>query len=147
MCGVIICYCVMFSRSPKKFVSVSMIFVLVNFFCAWTSVDCSIKEERNRVRPISKYRCVVAKMLVRKESKAEYVIQYLFKANNKYVKENQTKVIRRPLSLIYFDRNNLYGKVMSPKLPVKEFYENYEGNSETGHFFDVEIKYTKKLKF
>ena len=60
--------------------------------------------------------------------------------------------------LMYLDSNNLYGWVMSQKLPVnefkwendisrfnEEFIKNYDEKSDVGYFLEVDIEYSKKL--
>ena len=80
------------------------------------------------------------------------------KANNKYMK-NYDKNIK--LSYIqYLDANNLYGWAVPQKLPVNDFkwvkqedlsqfngdfVKNYDENSNTGYFFEVDIDYLKEL--
>ena len=80
------------------------------------------------------------------------------KANNKYMK-NYNKNIESSY-IQYVDANNLYGWAMSQKLPVnnfkwvkqedlsqfnEDFIKNYDENSNTGYFFEVDIKYPKDL--
>ena len=78
------------------------------------------------------------------------------KANNKYMK-NYNKNIE-PSYLMYLDANNLYGSAMSQKLPVdgfkcendlsrfsEDFIKNYNENSDVGYFFEVDVKYPKKI--
>ena len=60
--------------------------------------------------------------------------------------------------LLYVDANNLYGRVMSQKLPVngfkwvedlsqfnEHFIKNYDENSDKRYILEVDIEYTKKL--
>ena len=65
--------------------------------------------------------------------------------------------------LMYLDANNLYGRVMSQKLPangfewVKElsacnsiefderFIKNYNENSDKGYFLEVDVEYPKNV--
>ena len=60
--------------------------------------------------------------------------------------------------LKYSDVNNLYGWVMSQKLPVKnvewiedtfqfkeDFIKNFNGESDEGYFLEVDIQYLEKL--
>ena len=80
------------------------------------------------------------------------------KANKKYMK-NYYKNIESSY-IQYLDANNLYGWAMSQKLPandfkwVKEedlsqfnedFIKNYDENSDTGYFLEVDIDYPKEL--
>ena len=59
---------------------------------------------------------------------------------------------------MYLDANNLYGWVMSQKLPInsfkwvknlskfnESFIKNYDENSDKGYFLEVDVKYPKKL--
>ena len=78
------------------------------------------------------------------------------KVNNKYMK-NYDKNIESSY-LEYLDANNLYGWVMSQKLPVngfkwvkmlskfdERFIKDYDENSNNGYFLEVDVKYQKKL--
>ena len=78
------------------------------------------------------------------------------KANNKYVK-NYNKNIE-PSYIMYLDANNLYGWAMSQKSPVddfkresdlsrfsEDFIKNYNEKSDVGYFFEVDVKYPKKI--
>ena len=78
------------------------------------------------------------------------------KANNKYMK-NYDKNIESPY-IEYLDANNLYGWVMSQKLPTnglrwvedlsqfnEDFIKKYDKNSDLGYFFEVDIDYPKEL--
>ena len=80
------------------------------------------------------------------------------KANNKYMK-NYNKNIESSY-IEYLDANNLYGWAMSQKLPVndfkwvkqedlsqfnEDFIKNYDENSNTGYFLEVDIDYPKEL--
>ena len=81
-------------------------------------------------------------------------IQRHAKANNKYMKnydENEESSY-----IQYLDANNLYGSVMSQKLPVngfkwvnneinEEFIKNYDENSGKGYILEVDVKYPRKL--
>ena len=78
------------------------------------------------------------------------------KANNKYMKIYDKNI---ELSyLMYLDANNLYVWAMSQKLPVngfkwvndlsrfnEDFIKNYNENSDTGYFLEVDVEYPKKL--
>ena len=78
------------------------------------------------------------------------------KANNKYMKNYNKEIISS--YLMYLDANNLYGWVMSQKLPVNgfrwveqlsrfnmRFIKNYNENSGIGYFLEVDINYSEKL--
>ena len=68
-----------------------------------------------------------------------------------YDKNEETSYIQ------YLDANNLYGWVMSQKLPVngfkwvenneinEEFIKNYNENNNKGYILKVDVKYPKKL--
>ena len=58
----------------------------------------------------------------------------------------------------YLDANNLYGWAMSQKLPIdgfkwvrklskfnENFIKKYDGNSDIGHFLEVDVEYPKEL--
>ena len=58
----------------------------------------------------------------------------------------------------YSDANNLYGWVMSQKLPVnaftwvkntskidEKFIKNYDEDSDKGYIFEVDVKYPRRL--
>ena len=79
------------------------------------------------------------------------------KANNKYMKNyyknEQSSYIQ------YLDVNNLYGWVISQKLPVygfkwvndvseinEEFVRNYDENNDKGYILEVDVKYPRKLQ-
>ena len=78
------------------------------------------------------------------------------KANNKYMK-NYDKSFESSY-LMYLAAKNLYGWVMSKKLPVngfkwendlskfnENFIKNYNENSDAGYFLEVDIEYPKQL--
>ena len=79
------------------------------------------------------------------------------KAKNKYMKNYDKKI--ESSYLTYLDANNLYGWVMSQKLPVnrfmwyndylsdfyKDFIKDYEQKSDEGYFLEVDIEYPKTL--
>ena len=78
------------------------------------------------------------------------------KANNKYMKiynkNNESSY------LIYMDANNLYGYVMSKKLPVygfelvgdlstidEDFIKNHDEDSDVGYLIEADVEYPKEL--
>ena len=77
------------------------------------------------------------------------------KANNQYMKNYNNN--EESSYIQYLDANNLYGWVMSKKLPVKgfrwidnkeinkEFIKNYNENDNKGYIFEVDVKYPKRL--
>ena len=78
------------------------------------------------------------------------------KANNKYMKKYDAN--QEASYLEYLDVNNLYGWLMSKKLPAngfewiddisnynKHFVKNYDENSDKGYIFEVDIDYPKTL--
>ena len=80
------------------------------------------------------------------------------KANNKYMKNYNNN--EESSYIQYLDANNLYGWVMSKKLPVngfrwldsdeineinEEFIKNYNENDNKGYILEVDIKYPKRL--
>ena len=77
------------------------------------------------------------------------------KANNKYMENYDEN--KESSYIQYLDANNLYGWVMSKKLPVKgfkwidnkeinkEFIKNYNENDNKGYIFEVDVKYPKRL--
>ena len=83
------------------------------------------------------------------------VYQYS-KANNNYLKNYDRD--KESSYLQYWDVNNLYGPTISQKHPVnnfewikdtsqfnEEFIKNYNGESDGGHFLEVDVQYFKKL--
>ena len=80
------------------------------------------------------------------------------KANNKYTKNYNNN--EESSYIQYLDANNLYGGVMSQKLPVngfkwldsdnineinEEFIKNYHENDNKGYILEVVVKYLKRL--
>ena len=77
------------------------------------------------------------------------------KANNKYMKNYNNN--EESSYIQYLDANNLYGWVMSKKLPVngfkwidnneinEDFIKNYDENNDKVYIFEVDVKYPKKL--
>ena len=83
-------------------------------------------------------------------------IQRYSKANNKYMKNYGES--KESSYIQYLDANNLYGWVMSQKLPVndfkwiedtskinEEFIKNYDENNDKGYILEVDVKYPKRL--
>ena len=79
------------------------------------------------------------------------------KANNKYMKNYNNN--EESSNIQYLDANNLYGWVMTKKLPVngfkwiqtaepvinEDFIKNYDENNDKGYIFEVDVKYPKRL--
>ena len=78
------------------------------------------------------------------------------KANNKYMKNYDKN--KESSYIQYLDAKNLYGWVMSQKLPVngfkwindvtgidEEFIRNYNEDSDKGYILEVDVKYPRKL--
>ena len=85
-----------------------------------------------------------------------HVVHRYAKANNKDMKNYDEK--EESSYTQYLDANNLYGWVMSQKLPVsgfkwkknitkftEEFIKNYDQDSNKGYILEVDVKYPKKL--
>ena len=86
-----------------------------------------------------------------------HAIQRYAKANNKYMKDYERK---KKFSYIqYLDANNLYGKVMTEKLPVRgfrwmddiskideDFVKDYSKNDNKSYILDVDVDYPSKLQ-
>ena len=80
------------------------------------------------------------------------------KANNKYMNNHDKN--KESSYLEYLDANNLYGRAMSQKQPVrnfkwiekgdiskfKDFIKNYDENSDIGYIFEVDVKYPEKVR-
>ena len=86
-----------------------------------------------------------------------HAIQRYAKANNKYMKDYDKK--KKPSYIQYLDANNLYGKAMTEKLPVRgfkwmddiskideDFVKDYNKNDNKGYILDVNIDYPCKLQ-
>ena len=77
------------------------------------------------------------------------------KANNKYMKNYNNN--EESSYIKYLDANNLYGWVMSKKLPVngfkwldsneinEEFIKNFNESDNKGYILEVDVKYPKRL--
>ena len=85
-----------------------------------------------------------------------HAIQRYAKANNKYMKDYDRK--KKSSYIQYLDENNLYGKAMTEKLPVRrfrwmddiskideDFVKDYDKNNNKGYILDVDIDYPSKL--
>ena len=86
-----------------------------------------------------------------------HAIQRYAKANNKYMKDYDRK--KKSSYIQYLDANNLYGKAMTKKLPVRgfkclddiskideDFVKDYDKNNHKGYILDVDIDYPSKLQ-
>ena len=86
-----------------------------------------------------------------------HAMQRYAKANNKYVKDYDKK--KKPSYIQYLDANNLYGKAMTEKLPVRgfrwmddiskideDFVKDYDKNNNKGYIIDVDVDYPNKLQ-
>ena len=86
-----------------------------------------------------------------------HAIQHYAKANNKYMKDYDKK--KKPSYIQYLDANNLYGKAMTEKLPVRgfrwmddiskideDFVKDCDKNNNKGYILDVDIDYPSKLQ-
>ena len=86
-----------------------------------------------------------------------HAMQRYVKANNKYMKDYDKK--KKPSYIQYLDANNLYGKAMTEKLPVRgfrwmddickideDFVKVYNKNDNKGYILDVDVDYPNKLQ-
>ena len=86
-----------------------------------------------------------------------HAIQRYVKANNKYMKDYDKK--KKSSYIQYLDANNLYGKAMTEKLPVRgfkwvndifeineKFVKSYNKNSDKGYILEVDVDYRSKLQ-
>ena len=84
-------------------------------------------------------------------------MQRYAKANNKYMKDYDRK--KKSSYIQYLDANNLYGKAMTEKLPVRgfrwmddiskidgDFVKVYNKNDNKGYILDVHVDYPNKLQ-
>ena len=86
-----------------------------------------------------------------------YAMQRYAKANNKYMKDYGKK--KKSSYIQYLDANNLYGKAMTEKLPVRvfkwvndiskmdeDFVKDYDKNDNKGYILEVDVDYPNKLQ-
>ena len=86
-----------------------------------------------------------------------HAMQRYAKVNNKYMKDYDKK--KKSSYIQYLDANNLYGKAMTEKLPVKgfrwmddisiideDFVKDYNKNDNKGFILDVDVDYPNKLQ-
>ena len=80
---------------------------------------------------------------------------YRYAKTNKYMDKHDKKITSY---LLYLDANNLYGWVMSQKLPIngfkwvedlsefnESFIKNYDENHDRGYFLEVDVEYPENL--
>ena len=86
-----------------------------------------------------------------------HAMQRYAKANNKYMKDYDRK--KKSSYIQYLDANNVYGKAMTEKLPVRgfrwmddiskidqDFVKVYNKNDNKGYILDVDVDYPNKLQ-
>ena len=86
-----------------------------------------------------------------------HAVQRYAHANNKYMNDYDRK--KKSSYIQYLDANNLYGKAMTEKLPVKgfrwmediskideDFVKIYNKNDNKGYLLDVDVDYPSKLQ-
>ena len=86
-----------------------------------------------------------------------HAMQRYAKANNKYMNDYDRR--KKPSYIQYLDANNLYGKTMTEKLPVRgfrwvndiskideHFVKDYNKNDNKGYILDVDVDYPNKLQ-
>ena len=86
-----------------------------------------------------------------------HAIQRYAKANNKYMNDYDRK--KKSSYIQYLDANNLYGKAITEKLPVRgfrwmdhiskideAFVKDYNKNDNKGYILDVDVHYPNKLQ-
>ena len=86
-----------------------------------------------------------------------HAMQRYAKANNKYMKDYDKK--KKSSYIQYLVANNLYGKAMTEKLPVRgfkwvndiskmdeDFVKDYDKNDNKGYILEVDVDYPNKLQ-
>ena len=86
-----------------------------------------------------------------------HAVQRYAHANNKYMNDYDQK--KKPYYIQYLDANNLYGKAMTEKFPVRgfkwmediskideDFVKVYNKNDNKGYILDVDVDYPNKLQ-
>ena len=86
-----------------------------------------------------------------------HAIQRYAKANNKYMKDYDKK--KKSSYIQYLDANNLYGKAITEKLPVRgfrwmddiskmdeDFVRSYDKNDNKGYILEVDVDYPNELQ-
>ena len=86
-----------------------------------------------------------------------HAIQRYAKANNKYMRDYDKN--KKSSYIQYLDANNLYGKAMTEKLPVRgfrwmtdistmdeDFVRSYDKNDIKGDILEVDVDYTNELQ-
>ena len=86
-----------------------------------------------------------------------HAMQHYAKVNNKYMKDYDRK--KKSSYIQYLDVNNLYGKAMTEKLPVRrfkwvndiskmdeDFVKDYGKNDNKGYILEVDADYPNKLQ-
>ena len=86
-----------------------------------------------------------------------HAIQRYAKANNKYMNDYDKK--KKPSCIQYLDANNLHGKAITEKLPVRgfkwvndiskideDFVKDYNKNDNKSYILDVDVDYPNKLQ-
>ena len=86
-----------------------------------------------------------------------HAMQRYAKSNNKYMKDYDRK--KKSFYIQYLDANNLYGKAMTEKLPVRgfrwmddiskmdeDFVKGYNKNDIKGYILEVDVDYPNKLQ-
>ena len=86
-----------------------------------------------------------------------HAMQCYAKADNKYMKDYDKK--KKSSYIQYLDANNLYGKAMTEKLPVRgfrwmddisrmdeDFVRGYDKNDNKGYIFEVDVDYPNEIQ-